>query len=247
MLWRSSEQVLIQRGDSFLLLGSTGAIQAHFEPRSFSDEDDLWRTDQAVEGDRLIERTTVQHAFNEPRVYEEKVLATGLCPASDRATRALAEAGLAAHAAQVEQAIAAREREAAARVDAIPGARDELDAGAEVARAQAALRERVARWGDDRAAALLLTLNTIVRAKPDAVVIKAYVRGCLSACFAFDLPALPTTPVRSSNPALAKELAAHVLRLEQDAEGQEYADANRNAAAFWTAAKALRWAAACLE
>ncbi|MDP1829400.1 MAG: hypothetical protein Q8L48_39405 [Archangium sp.] len=245
-LWRAGEQVLVQQGQAFVLLDPDGTLAGRFEPRTSSDEDDLWCTDHRVEGDRLVERTIIQRYGGEDRLYEEKVAVAGLRAVDDAETRRFTEAALGADAAAQQAAQREREREADARVTAIDGALGELGLGPDAARAQRELAGRVRRWNDQRAASLLRTLVLLSRARPGPAVIAAFTRACLLACFLDDVPALPAGGVQSPNPALRAAVSAHADALEGDAEGQELADAPRNASAFRRAAEALRVAAKLL-
>jgi hypothetical protein len=242
MLWRSNEYVVTVRDDLFFVISLTGEVITKLEPRSYSDEDDLWTWRATVEGDRLIQRTTIEGPHRD-ELYEEKVVATGLQPASDSATLLLVQSALAKADAAAEQARLERERAADARVDAIEGARSDLGAGPVVKRAQGALEERIRSWGDERAGRLLRTLIKLTRAGVSAEVLRAYSRGCLSACFAVDLPPLPGEAKLAPNAELAAELSARAKEVERDGDGQENVDALNNARALWTAAKAIQWAA----
>lgn len=247
MIWRSAEQVLVQRGEAFFLLGPDGAVAGRFEPRTSSDEDDLWCTLHHVEGDRLVERTIIQRYGGEDRLYEEKVVVTALRAVEDEQTRRFADAALGADAAAQLAAQHEKDRVAEARVEAIDGALGDLGLGPDAARAQRALGARVRRWNDGRAASLLRTLVSISRARPAAAVTAAFTRACLLACFEDDVPGLPARGVHSPNPALCAAISAHAAALEADAEGQEWADAHRNATAFRRAAEALRVAEGLLR
>jgi hypothetical protein len=246
MIWRSGEQVLVQRGESFFLLDPDGAVAGRFEPRTSSDEDDLWCTLHRVEGDRLVERTLIQRSGGDDRLHEEKVVVTALRAVDDEETRRFVAAALGADATAQQAAQREQERLAEARVAAIDGALGELGLGPDAARAQRALGERVRRWNDQRAAALLRTLVLISRARPGAAVTAAYARACLLACFVDEVPSLPVGGVHSPHPVLSARIAAHARDLYDDAEGQELADALRNASAFRRAADALQAAAKLL-
>lgn len=246
MSWRSGAQVLVQRGESFLLLEPDGTVAGRFEPRTSSDEDDLWCTLHRVEGDRLVERTTIERFGQEPRVYEEKVVVAALRAVADEETRRFVDAALGADATAQQAAQREQDRVADARVTAIDGALGELGLGPHAARAQRALGARVRRWNDERAASLLRTLVLFSGARPGAAATAAFTRACLLACFVDDVPALPVSGVRSPNPALSARVEAHARDLDDDAEGQELADAPLNANAFRSAAEALRVAARLL-
>lgn len=246
MMWRSGEQVLVQRGEVFVLLQPDGAVAGRFEPKTSSDEDDLWVTLHRVEGDRLIERTTIQHGGLEERVYEEKAMVTALRLVEDEATRRFVDDALGADATAQEAARREQDRVADSRLAAIDGSMNELGLGADASRAQRALGERVRRWNDTRAAALLRTLVALSRAAPGSAVTAAYSRGCLLACFVHELPAVQSGGGRSVNPALAAEIEAHARSLDDDADGQDQADAPRNASALRAAAEALRVAVGLL-
>ena len=148
MIWRSGEQVLVQRGESFFLLGPDGAVAGRFEPRTYSDEDELWLTLHRVQGDRLLERTVIQRYGGEDRLHEEKVVVNALRAVDDEETRRFADAALEADAAAQLAAQHEKDRIAEARVEAIDGALGVLGLGPDAARAQRALCARVRRWND---------------------------------------------------------------------------------------------------
>lgn len=242
MLWRTGEQVLVQQGDSFVLVDATGSIVMRFDPRATSDEDDLWQTTYQVVGDALIERTSVQHGDLEPRIEDAKVV-RGLRVARDPEAAQLAERG-----AEDARATEARDAQRAeARLAAIPGARMDLELGPEVARAQAALCARIHAWDDRLAAGLLETLLELARARPSAPVLVAYARGCLLACFELAVPALVAATPIVGRPELAARLTARALELDAAAERQDAADARANARAYRDAAASVRVAAGLVE
>lgn len=247
LLWRSKEVVVTVRKETYdthyLISLSTGEVVGKHVWRAYSDEDDLWTTAQAIEGDRLITRTTIQGPYHPDEIYEERVLATGLEAVSDDATRSLVTSALAKADAAATNEQLAQDRAAAARVAAIPRGSADLRAGPLATRAQSALISRIERWSDERAGRLLRTLIKLADAKPTAEVLQAYACGCLSACYASDLPPLPSTSQQPPNAELAKELAERAQELERDGDGQEYVDAMNNARALWAAAKSIQWAA----
>jgi hypothetical protein len=111
--------------------------------------------------------------------------------------------------------------------------------GAVFARAQEALGARVYSYGDTTAEALLRMLIDLARMKAYPPAVDAFARGCLHACFEYTVPE-PVEAAPSPAPALAAKLAPLVAMLEQEADGQEWADANNNAAAYRGAAAAVR-------
>lgn len=84
MIWRAGLLLLAAQGASFVVIDGAGATVSSFAPRTYSDEDDLWRWTYLVEGDRFIERTTVE-TRGEPR-HTDEVLLQGLVSADDPAT-----------------------------------------------------------------------------------------------------------------------------------------------------------------
>lgn len=243
MVWRSGDRLLARRDDAFALIQPGGTAATWFTPRSFSDEDDLWVTTFVVVGDELVERTVIER-YGVERLHGERVVVMGLRSVDDAESHRLAATAF--HAADAHDQVLAREADA--RVTAIPGSLDELGLGADAARAQRLLCKRIRDWNDPRAATLLRTLLDLARARPAPAVIAAYARGCLCACFEVEVPELRAAPATQPPPssALAREIEAHAAELECAADGQEAVDAMRNAAALWSAAKALRVAATLL-
>lgn len=242
-LWRSDRLIVALRNETHLVFTLAGERIGAYGPRSYSDEDDLWRTFQLVEGDRLLERTVIERR-GQPEPYDEKVLATGLSPADDEATRALATRAFERLDGDLVDAASEAQRAALARVDRIAGARDDLNAGPLVERAQLALRSRVATWDDRHAASLLRTLIDLVHERIAAV--EPFARGCLFACFEYSVPEVPAPP-ETPHAAFFERLTAHADKLDALANAQERVDANANAAAYGRAAEAIRSAAARLE
>ncbi|MBA3458734.1 MAG: hypothetical protein H0T46_02150 [Deltaproteobacteria bacterium] len=247
MLWRSGERIIVvQRGDALLVIDGD-AVTRRLEPRTASDEDDLWRWEYLVLDSHLVERITIERGSQDARVHEQHTVVAELRAVDDAQTQQIVEAAMATDAVARAEHARSRELEGDARVAAIPHADDDLGAGADAERAQRALIERIHRWDDRRAAGLLRTLIELTRARVDPAVIAAYARGCLFACFAVESPepvgAVPTVP----NRPLAGAIEVHAAELEADAAGQEQADALRNAAALSRAATALRLAAALLS
>ena len=242
VIWRAGDDLLVKRGDSFVVLAPSGKVTAWHSPSSTSDEDDLWRTAQQVIGADLVERTTVDRWGGEERVHEERVLLRGLRPVEDEATKRFVETALAAADTATARAREERARVAHARVEAIDGAFEDFG----VERAQAALRRRIVDWDDERAADLLRLLISLGRARVGAEVLAVYARGCLFACFQAPGDASAQASGGARRPELAVELMALAGELEADAEGQELSDALQNAAAFRRAAHELRRAAQLL-
>ncbi|MFO0596161.1 MAG: hypothetical protein U0228_12675 [Myxococcaceae bacterium] len=243
MLWRSENRVLARRGDSWFLftfLTAEEIATRRFDDSSYSDEDDLWITTHLVEGDAFKARTRIEGPYAD-RTPRDEVILTGLAPLDDEPLRER----LLRHADDDRaRAVALAEKRADARVDRVPGANRPLTLeGAEVARL--ALVERVRRWSDDRASALLATLLEFDAARPGAAATSAFVRGCLLACFR-EPPAAVTGPA-TPHRALAARVAAHAVTLDADADGQERVDALRNASSLSRAADAMRLAATLLS
>ncbi|MBK9030996.1 MAG: hypothetical protein IPL61_06620 [Myxococcales bacterium] len=246
MRWRAGELILARRDESFALIEPGGTVARWFHGRTFSDEDDLWVTRHLVVGDALVERTTIEHGGDPARVYEEHVVVADLRVVADAQVDRVVAAALAAADVAAAAHERARARVADARVTAIAGAEDELGLGPDLARAQRALCHRIRTWNDERAARLLRTLLALARARPGPAVITAYARGCLLACFEFGAPELIAAAPTAGHAALAATIAAHADELDQAADVQEQADAGRNAAALWSAARALRAAVALM-
>lgn len=241
MIWRIGTRWLVALGETYVLVEPDGAVSRHFEPRVASDEDDLWRWEHVVIGDAFYERTTVARYMAITRQEDELVL-SGLVRDDDPATRAFVATVLGDDLVVQEEARLHAARVADARVDAIAGATDEHGLGADIARAQAALVDRVRWYGDRHAAALLQTLANLAHARPGPGVATAYARGCLLACFAHDVPTLPAT-IEPLPAELAVELHARARELDDEAETQDNVDARANAAAYYGAANAMRAAA----
>ncbi|MBA3392524.1 MAG: hypothetical protein H0T89_07770 [Deltaproteobacteria bacterium] len=241
MIWRIGTRWLVACGESFVLVEPDGAVSRHFDPRIASDEDDLWRWGHVVVGDALYERTTVERYMAITRQEDELVLA-GLVRDDDPATRAFVATVLGDDLVIQEETRLHAARVADARVAAIAGARDDHRLGADIARAQAALVDRVRWYGDRIAAGLLQTLVNLARARPGPGVATAYARACLLACFAHDAPAAPAT-VEPLSAELAAELVARARELDDEAETQDNVDARATAAAYHGAAIAMRAAA----
>ena len=244
MIWRAGPVLLVSRDASFSVIDSTGTVTESFASRTYSDEDDLWRWDHVVVGDRFLKRTTVE-TRGESR-HEDELVLDGLVRVDDPATSALVAAALANNRVAREAARCSAEREAAARLAAIPGAREDHGLGEELARAQTALADRVRWYADPVATALLHTLVEVARARPDPSVITAFARGCLHACFMRDVPS-HTLAMSAHDPKLGQEIGRRAAELDREAEGCETGDALGNARAYRTAALELRIAADALD
>jgi hypothetical protein len=163
-----------------------GRVVDELSASTCSIEDELWATIYAVVDDRLEEITLIDRYGADAIETRRKTRVDVLRLSDDLADRALADAAMARHVAER----AARERRAewagADRVASIAGASDDLGFGPDVARAQARLRERVARYGDTLSANLLRTLvafAVLCRAAPAAIpAISAFARACRCQC-----------------------------------------------------------------
>ncbi len=244
MIWRTGPVLLVAIDASFAIIDSAGMVTASFEQRTHSDEDDLWRWNHVVVGDQFLQRTTVETRGDSR--HKDEVVLDGLVPVHDPTTLALVAAALASDRVAREAARARADREAAARIAAIPGAREGYGLGEEIARAQAALVDRVRWYADPVATALLRTLVAVARARPDPSVLTAYARGCLHACFMRNIPS-HTIAMSAHDPALAKEIGHRAAELDREAEHCEAGDAPGNARAYRTAALELWGAAAALD
>ena len=240
-IWRIGERFLVERGPAFALVESNGSVAQWFEPREYSDEDDLWRWTHVVVGDRFYERTTIER-FGRETACDDRLVLGGLVGADDRETRAFIAAALRADRVLRDEARLGADREGEARVKAIVGALDDRGLCGELARARDALAERVRAYDDRLAAALLGTLEAVARARPGAAVITAYARGCLLACFDSRVPELHDGEI-APLPELASEMAERTRELQDAAESQEYVDALANARAYRRAAEAVGEAA----
>ena len=240
--WRAGDRVVVQRGEAYLLLDAKGAVLERFAPRTFSDEDDLWITEQLFVGDRLIERSTVEHR-GVPHVRDEKVIAEGLVAIEDP----FVDAAIGADDAAQVKARQERARIAELRVTAIEGALDDFGLGKDFARAQAALLHRVRVWDDKRAAGLIRTLVVLARARPSEAVVVAFTRGCLLAAFEYGAPKLIAEQSPTPNPELAARLEAHAKSIDADSVHQSEIDARHNAISLGGAAVALAAAAKMLR
>lgn len=240
MIWRAGSLLLISRDAWFVIMDGTGAVTASFESRTYSDEEDLWRWHYVVAGDQFLKRTTVE--TNGESRYEDEVVLDGLVRVDDPATSAFVATALAKARVARDRARASADRDANARLAAIPGARDDYGLGAELARAQTALVDRVRWYADPVAAKLLRSLVAVARARPNASVVLAYVRGCMHACFMHGVPS-HTVAISAPDPALAAEIGGRAAELDREAEQCEASDALGNARAYRAAALEL-WVAA---
>ena len=231
-IWRAAGGFLVARGDGvFDLIDATGALVRRFEPRTWElDGGLLGCSEYAVTGDALVDRGTA-----------DAVALDGLRRDDTPDALRFVQTALADLAVQHEEQRIRAELAADARIAAIPGALEDLGCGAETARAQRALCDRIRRYADDLAAALLGTLVELARARIEPGVVERYTRACLLACF------VPTRDVDDSveaapvaAPQLAAALRARIDDLERAADGQESVDANLNAARYRRAAHAVR-------
>ncbi len=150
------------------------------------------------------------------------------------------EPWIAAHEAKLAAEAAVRRDAGDARVAAIPGADDAFALGDVFQQAQALLRERIHRYGDEVAAMILREMIAFaqrVPAVPPAAV-EALASAGLAACFR-DAP-WPGVMPPPSEPTL-RELYDRLL---SESDAQENIDANANAAAYWRAAHLVALASA---
>jgi hypothetical protein len=241
-IWRTGTQYLVERGGSFCLVDSTGAVVRTYEDAQSSVEDILYITEYHVKGEELHEQTTIEHWGREDR-FEDKIRLAELVVDADPETLRYILTVFGDASVRREERRIADEKAADARIAAIDGARDDFVLGADFARAQSMLRQRIYDYDDTLAASLLHTLVALARAKVHAPALAMYVRGCLFACFANAPDAVEGEPVASP---LGPQVNERARELEQVADGQELADAMQNAAAYWRAAEAVRAAAKLL-
>lgn len=214
---------------------------------------DFWAGIHAVVDDRLEEITIVEGDGGDSIETTRKTRVAGLQPVSDRASRELAEAALARHAAEGDARRAQAERLGVARVAAIPGANDDLGGGSDIATAQARLRERIARYSDNLSADMLRALVALAvrcRAEPTArPALWALARACRWQCCdgaEYGHVPLPTTAIDVRGDPFLERLADLHEAIRSHAQVQEDADANATAFAMRQAAAAVHDAAALL-
>src|SRR5688572_17061244 len=76
-IWRAATQFLVERpGGVFELIDASGAIARRFWPSDWAIEDELGKVVHVVEGDKLVEQTTLQHWSTTK--YDEDVKLEGL-------------------------------------------------------------------------------------------------------------------------------------------------------------------------
>ncbi len=239
-IWRTGTDFLVEHDRGFWLVDASGAIRCRYEATAWAIDDDAGSSTHVISGTQLRERTI--RATGDPI---DRVVLEDLQPDTDPETQrfittVLGDADVAREEARLRNA-----RAGEARIAAIAGARRDHGLGEDFARAQHALCEHVRAYDDELYAALLRTLLALARTRASRAAIGEYLRACLLACFAHDVPQ-PSggTPVAAAT--LADELLARARELDDRADGQEWADANANARQYRAAAAAARMAAGLL-
>jgi hypothetical protein len=249
-IWRVGLRYLVDEGDGgFALVDRAGAVVKRYATRVYSDEDRLWTWDHAISSTRFVERTKCARGSQAPEI-EAKTLLRWLVPARAPATRAHVAAALAADRAARDAREVNVVGDGVTRLAAIPGALTEHALGVHLSNAQRALQERVRRWDCPVAAELLRLLGEFAQARPPMAAVEAFANGCLHASFD---PGARTYAVLDGSLAvggppspLAARISDCAASLDVRADGQEWADACRNAEAYRRAAAALRYAARAL-
>ena len=239
----------------FTLIDAAGNKLEHFYSLCWSLEDELGASLLSVDHSQLVKLRISQraHAFH----VEREIVLDGLTPVDDAESHQRAETFLQAEAA----ARRARANEGQARVDAIRGAREPQGFGADFDIAQRMLMARLASFDEPVSAQLLralLAFGQLYEMDPKLErALGSLIWACRRAAFDRTLPwdsatcsvneVLSLKGFRGLNQAgqedgqrLAKELDALVIALRAEADSQEAVDANQNAAAFSTAADAVR-------
>jgi hypothetical protein len=258
-LLRHSGRAWPEGASDYWLVDERGGELARYLVIPSSLDDELAVTLYHVDGDRFW-ATRVSEWFGEPAPeVKAHVEIEGLVAADDTWARAAAEAASDRDAERAAERVRAGE----ARVAAIARARADLGAGGEVHAAQQALRGNVGSYGQAIDQALLRGLIQFAAlhelAPAVAPALDAFARACRRAAFDRGLPwGDDPQPARLAAIAWSGEARAAALalvdalrrleaELDQEAEGQEWADANLNAATFRRAAQGTAQARALLE
>ena len=245
-VWRAGTQFVVAReGGVFAIIDAAGAVVRQHAPSDSALEDDRYIRTFVVKRGELVEEVTIDRGVIGPPVYEETVVLAGLTADGDPDTHRFVEIALGDHAVTEEHRRQQAHAAGLARVAAIDGARERQPGGELVARAQAALCDRIQIQNDHLAPPLLRTLITLGRARVNPLVLEQYALGCLAACFE-NVPKLQIEADPAPSPALAGELAERAIELEETADYKDWVDATGTASAYRNAARHVRAAARLL-
>jgi hypothetical protein len=248
----------------YLVLDARGAeVEAH-RTCTWSIDDELGADVYRVDGGRLVQVRVV--SVRERVDVTERVVLDGLVPVGPGDATAHAVADAARERANREER--ARDERRQSRARSIRGALDDYQLGADFAAAQRALLDRFVRYEEDRSGEMLralLHLGCLYEADPGLEeALGTLVWACRRAAYDRGLPdgdvrACPIQGTvslkgfRGLNAVQRKEAAGLVEELEriergllQDAEGQEWVDANLNATRLRSAARGVKRAAELL-
>ena len=240
-IWRSGENYLVDLdGRVFCIVDKTGAITYPY--RNSVEQVDDWGYNiwHFVEETELRCRNQAEYLYGDSKSDTVTVVLRDLRLDETSDTRAFITQCFADAEVSREDERMRIARAAEARVAAIAGARRDHGMGEAFARAQQALVAHVHDSDDPLYAALLRTLIAMTRVKENRVAIGEYIRACLLACFAANVPDETTEAgVSTPLPTLADELLARAAELD--------VRANRGSRQHGYAAEAARRAAALLR
>ncbi len=239
----------------YWLIDDEGKVIEYFRIANWSIDDELGGTLFAIEDHRLIE-IVVRDWFQGEKEFKERIAIAALAPATDDEARAQAERAI----ARDRVGAAERVRQGALRVAAIAGAQVDYRAGEAFRAAQRVLRDRVSRYGEKLSEELLRALicfGSLHSKEPSiAPALNVFAYACRRAAFDRTLPygeAAPTATAlkniedKTALTELNTLLSSLETALNAEAETQELADANQNAAAFFTAARETARARALIQ
>jgi hypothetical protein len=234
--WRAADgRVVAELGDGCFALIAGAEIARVLAPHDDSVDDDLYLFSYDVDGGALWQRTEVRTYGEDDRRRSDRVEIGGLAALGAREAPTPRDVVLAMDAR--ERAAQAREDDVAARIEeaarafAVPPA---------LAAARRRLVERVVRWDDGVARAMLALVEELCRAPLPDGAIEALGAACGHATFA---PRREDPPDGIAHGALAGRFGDAQRALLDAADVQEQADANLNAAAYRRAERWLRIAA----
>ena len=236
--WRAADgRVVAELGDGRFAIVRDGRVERVIAAHDDSVDDDYYAFTYDVAEGALWLRIEVRTFGEDERRRSERVELGGLAPIEGAATPTahdvIAAIDARAHAARAREQHLAAQVEELARAFAVPPS---------LAEARARLAERAVRWEDDVAIALLALFEELCRAVLPDDVVRALDAAARHATFAIERPDPPDPPEPSEDP-LPPRFEAACLGLVIAAEGQEWADANQNAAAYRRAERWLRVAA----
>jgi hypothetical protein len=242
----------------YLLVNEQGEVINQYSVTVWSIDDELGSTLITVDGETLLQIVVRAMAGDEPTLSEQ-ILLTGLKPADGTADRTLERVAL----QRLDDLAARRRQEGEARVAAIVGADDGSTGSESFRAAQRALRQNVASYGDPLSAELLAALvrfDELYNAAPIIEpALETFVAACRRAAFdrtlqgdtdaVHELSGLPWWTAKDIEAArkLVPVLRDLEAALDGAAEGQEIADAPRNARAFTAAARGVARSRKMLE